>query len=180
MLESFRSRLTLLPLALLFGALAACSSSPASKSWLDTVSPYRFDRVQGNVITREQVAALKTGMPRGTVKDILGTPLLASVFHADRWDYVFTYKRQGTEPQSRHVTVFFQGNNLERFEADDLPTEAEFVATLKSMPKIETLPAMSASEESLQKFPPATPSVTVPPAAVIAPSDYPPLEPVAK
>jgi outer membrane protein assembly factor BamE len=119
-------------------------------------------------------------MPRSTVKEILGTPLLASLFHADRWDYVFTYKRQGAESQSRHVTVFFQGNNLERFEADDMPTEAEFVASLKSMSKIETLPAMSASEESLQKFPPAPTSVTVPPAAVIAPSDYPPLEPITK
>jgi outer membrane protein assembly factor BamE len=180
MLESFRLRLTLLPLALLMGGLTACSSVPASKSWLETVSPYRFDRVQGNVITREQVSALKTGMPRNTVKDILGTPLLASLFHADRWDYVFTYKRQGAESQSRHVTVFFKANNLERFEADDLPTEAEFVATLKSMTKIDKLPAMSATEESLQKFPPATPQVSVAPAAVNAPTDYPPLEPVAK
>ena len=180
MLESFCLRLTLLPLALLMGGLTACSSVTAPKSWLETVSPYRFDRVQGNVITREQVSALKTGMPRNTVKDILGTPLLASLFHADRWDYVFTYKRQGAESQSRHVTVFFQGNNLERFEADDLPTEAEFVATLKSMSKIEKLPAMSASEESLQKFPPATPAVPLAPAAIKAPSDYPPLEPVAK
>ncbi len=170
----------LLPLALLIGSLTACSSAPASKSWLDTVSPYRFDRVQGNVITREQLAALKTGMPRNTVKDILGTPLLASLFHDDRWDYVFTFRRQGAASQSRHVTVFFKGNNLDRFEADDLPTEAEFVATLKSMSKIEKLPAMSATEESLQKFPAATPPVPVAPAATQAPSDYPPLEPAAK
>jgi outer membrane protein assembly factor BamE len=172
--------IVLLPLALLIGGLTGCSSAPESKSWLDTISPYRFDRVQGNVITREQLAALKTGMPRSTVKDILGTPLLASLFHTDRWDYVFTYKRQGAESQSRHVAVFFKGNNLDRFEADDLPTEAEFVATLKSMTKIEKSPAMSASEESLQKFPPATPAVPVVPAAVKAPSDYPPLEPVTK
>ena len=180
MLESLRSRLTLLPLVLLMSGLTACSSTPASKSWLDTISPYRFDRVQGNVITREQVAALQIGMPRSTVKDILGTPLLASLFHADQWDYVFTFRRQGAESQSRHVTVFFKGNNLDRFEADDLPTEAEFVATLKSMAKFEKLPAMSASEESLQKFPPATSTAPVAPAAVKAPSDYPPLEPLAK
>lgn len=180
MLDSFRLRLTLLPLALLFCSLTACSSAPASKSWLDVVSPYRFDRVQGNVITREQVMALKAGMPRNTVKDILGTPLLASVFHADRWDYVFTFRRQGAESQSRHVAVFFKGDILDRYEADDLPTEAEFVATLKSMPKIENLPAMAASEESLQKFPPATKPAPVAPAAIKAPSDYPPLEPVAK
>jgi len=180
MLDSICLRLTLLSMALLIGSLTGCSSTPSSKSLLDTVSPYRFDRVQGNVITREQVAALKTGMPRNTVKDILGTPLLASLFHEDRWDYVFTYKRQGAQSQSRHVTVFFKGNNLDRFEADDLPTEAEFVATLKGMAKIEKLPAMSASEESLQKFPPATPAVPLAPAAAKAPSDYPPLESVAK
>jgi outer membrane protein assembly factor BamE len=180
MLESLRSRLTLLPLVLLMGGLTACSSTPVSKSWLETISPYRFDRVQGNVITREQVSALQIGMPRSMVKDILGTPLLASLFHADRWDYVFTFRRQGAESQSRHVAVFFKGNNLDRFEADDLPTEAEFVATLKSMTNIEKLPAMTASEESLQKFPPANPTVPVAPAAVKAPSDYPPLEPLAK
>jgi outer membrane protein assembly factor BamE len=179
MLESSRLRLTLL--ALLFGSLTACSSAPSSKSWVDTVSPYRFDRVQGNVVTREQVAALKTGMPRSMVKDILGTPLLTSVFHADRWDYVFTFRRQGAEPQSRHVAVFFQGDVLDRFEADELPTEAEFVATLKSMPNLHKLPAMEASPESLQKFPPAAakPAPIATPAA-LAPSDYPPLEPIAK
>lgn len=180
MLESSCLRLTLLPLVLLMGGLTACSSTPASKSWMDTISPYRFDRVQGNVITREQVSALKPGMPRNTVKDILGTPLLASLFHADRWDYVFTYSRQGAESQSRHVTVFFKGNNLDRFEADDLPTEAEFVATLKSMTKIEKLPVMSASEESLKKFPPPTSIAPQSPETFKAPSDYPPLEPAAK
>jgi outer membrane protein assembly factor BamE len=180
MLDSPCLRLTLLPLVLLLGSLTACSSAPASKSWVDTVSPYRFDRVQGNVVTREQVAALKTGMPRSVVKDILGTPLLTSVFHADRWDYVFTFRRQGAESQSRHVTVFFKGDVLDRFEADELPSEAEFVATLKSLPHLERLPTMEASPESLQKFPPAAKPTPVALPAALAPSDYPPLEPVAK
>lgn len=180
MLDPFRLRLTLLPLALLMLGLAACSSTPSSKRWLDTVSPYRFDRVQGNVITREQVAALKVGMPRAVVKDILGTPLLTSVFHADRWDYVFTFRRQGAESQTRRVTLFFTGDALERFEADELPTEAEFVATLKSMPTQGKLPPMEASKESLLKFPPAAPVAPAAPAAIRAPSDYPPLEPQTK
>ena len=180
MLDSPRLRLTLLPLTLLFGSLAACSSAPASKSWLDTVSPYRFDRVQGNVVTREQVSALKPGMQRNLVKDILGTPLLTSVFHADRWDYVFTLSRQGATPQARRVTLFFKGDVLDRFEADELPTEAEFVATLKSMSTIDKLPPMEASEEKLQKFPPAAKLAPVVAPAGRAPSDYPPLEPVAQ
>ena len=177
MLATPRLRLSLLPLALLMAGLSACSSAPASKSWLDTISPYRIDRVQGNVITREQVAALKTGMPRAVVKDILGTPLLSSVFHADRWDYVFTFRRQGVASQERRVTLFFKGDVLDRFEADDLPSEAEFVATLKSMPTEGKLPVMEASKESLAKFPAAAKPAVVAPAAIKPSTDYPPLEP---
>lgn len=167
-------------LTLCFGGLTACSSTPSAKSWVDVISPYRIDRVQGNVVTREQLNALQTGMPKSLVQDILGTPLLTSLFHADRWDYIFTFSRQGAEPQSRRVTLFFKGDNLERYEADDLPSEAEFVATLKSLPTDGKLPPMEASSESLEKFPPpaAKPETNAPVAPV--PSTYPPLEPSAK
>jgi outer membrane protein assembly factor BamE len=47
--------------------------------------------VQGNFVSREQVEFLKPGMTRQQVRDVLGTPLVASLFHADRWDYVFTW-----------------------------------------------------------------------------------------
>jgi outer membrane protein assembly factor BamE len=180
MLDFFRLRLILLPLAVMVVGLAGCSSTPASKSWLDVISPYRFDRVQGNVITREQFNALKAGMPRAVVKDIMGTPLLTSVFHADRWDYVFTFRRQGADSQSRRVTLFFKGDTLERFESDDLPTEAEFVATLKSMPTEGKLPPMEASKESLDKFPPAAMPAPAAPTAGRPSADYPPLEPQSK
>jgi outer membrane protein assembly factor BamE len=180
MLDSYRLRPTFLLPALLLLGLTACSSTPTSKSLLDVVSPYRFDRVQGNVITREQVAVLQAGMSRNQVKEVLGTPLLASVFHADRWDYVFTFRRQGAEPQSRRVTVFFKGDTLERFDADDLPTEAEFVATLKSIPTQGKLPAMEATAESLEKFPAATPASVAPTTAAKPDTNYPPLEPLGK
>lgn len=143
------------------------------------VSPYKIDVVQGNVVTREQLAVIKTGMPRAVVRDVLGTPLLASVFHADRWDYVFTLKRQGAEPQSRRVTVFFKNDLLERIEADELPSETEFVATLKPSPPNAAVPVLEASEESLRKFPPASP-VAKPLPAVTPPASYPPLEPAGK
>jgi outer membrane protein assembly factor BamE len=47
-----------------------------------------------------------------------------SLFHSDRWDYVFTFQRKGEEPQQRKVTVFFKDAGLERFEGDTLPSEA--------------------------------------------------------
>lgn len=106
--------------------LAGCGSVQSVTSTLPSVeslaTPYRIDIVQGNFVSREQAAALAPGMPRAQVRDMLGTPLLASAFHADRWDYAFTFSRPGLAPQKRKLTVFFKGDVLERVESDELPT----------------------------------------------------------
>lgn len=173
-----RSRkLTLVALACAgIAGLVGCSSfNGATTRIAGIVSPYRVDIVQGNVVTSEQLALVKPGMLRAQVRDVLGTALMASVFHADRWDYVFTLKQQGVPSQSRKVTIFFKGDVVDRIEAEPLPTEAEFVATLKSPSLPGSIPNLEASEESLRKFPPPKPGV-IPPAPTIAPVDYPPLE----
>ncbi|MDO8286353.1 MAG: outer membrane protein assembly factor BamE [Rhodoferax sp.] len=163
--------------ALAFVGLAGCSSfDGASNRVAGIISPYRIDVVQGNVVTREQLAILKPGMQRGQVRDILGTALLTSVFHADRWDYVFTLKQQGAQPQSRKVTVFFKNDVLERTEADGLPSEAEFVATLKSPSLPGSVPVMEASEETLKKFPLPSKPANASAAVATTSTDYPPLE----
>jgi outer membrane protein assembly factor BamE len=158
-----------LGLALLWGTvlltLSACSF----------LTPYRVPVVQGNVVTREQVAVLRPGMSRIQVRDILGTPLLTSVFHGDRWDYVFTLKQQGQEPQARRVTVYFKGDTLERFEADPLPSETEFVSTLGRQDKPK-LPLLEATPEALKDFPAPAPAPEPKPLPPL-PVTYPPLEP---
>jgi outer membrane protein assembly factor BamE len=137
--------------------------------------------VQGNFVSREQVEAIKPGMSRQQVRDILGTPLVSSVFHADRWDYVFTLKRQGVEPQQRKLTVFFKGNMLDRFEGDEMPTEAEFVATLDNKRKQAKVPQLEATEESLKQFSPGPAAAPPAAAAETAPAaSYPPLEAPAR
>jgi len=150
----------------------------------EVVKPYQIDRVQGNVVTREQVAVLKPGMPKRLVQEILGTPLLTSVFHADRWDYVFSLRRQGAEPQMRRVSVFFKDDVLTRFDADELPSEAEFVASLKSLQALEKLPEMQATPEVLEKFSSsakaAKPATVATPDTATSPASYPPLEPASR
>lgn len=160
---------------LLVGLTACGSLDRASKSAIGLVTPYKIDIVQGNFVSREQVAALKQGMSRVQVRDILGTPLLTSIFHADRWDYVFTFNRQGVEPQASRVTVFFQGDVLSKVEADALPSEAEFVASLDSGRKTGKVPVLEMSPESLAATaaaPQAAPAKALPP----LPASYPPLE----
>ncbi|MEO7108556.1 MAG: outer membrane protein assembly factor BamE [Rhodoferax sp.] len=170
-------KLTLVVLACAgIASLAGCGSfNGATKSIAGIVSPYRVDIVQGNVVTSEQLALVKPGMLRAQVRDVLGTALLVSIFHADRWDYVFTLKQQGVMSQSRKVTIFFKGDVVDRIEADPLPSEAEFVATLKSPSLPGSIPNLEASEESLKKFPPPKPvaAIAVP---MAAPVEYPPLE----
>ena len=158
-------------------ALVACGGlNSASSRVASIVTPYKMDIVQGNFVSKEQAAALQPGMSRPQVRDLLGSPLLVSMFHTDRWDYVFTFKRQGLEPQARKVTVFFEGDVLERFEAGELPTEAEFVASLDSGRRSGKVPVLEASEENLAKFAPAA-AVAEPKPLPPLRDSYPPLEP---
>ena len=162
-----RSVLVLTCFAAVLG-LAACSSTAI----------YKPEVVQGNFVSREQVQALRAGMPRQAVRDVLGTPLVTSLFHADRWDYAFTIRRQGAEPQQRRFSVFFKGDVLERIEGDPLPTEAEFAAKLDTRRPVTKLPEFKASEADLAKFPakPAQSSGAAQSSAPAAPVSYPPLE----
>jgi outer membrane protein assembly factor BamE len=87
--------------------------------------------VQGNVITSEQAAAIRPGLTRVQVRDVLGSPLLADPFHANRWDYVFTIRRQGAEPQLRRVVVVFKDDKLDSMDTGGpLPAEREFIGSI--------------------------------------------------
>ncbi len=106
----------------LFIILSACESA---RSWAPTfIQPYRPDVPQGNIVTREMVEQLHPGITRDQVRFLLGTPLVASMFHLDRWDYVYHLKRgKGAEVQTRRLTVYFKDGRLERYSTDEMPPE---------------------------------------------------------
>ena len=156
--------------------LSGCNSLQSSENFLGFITPYRVEVVQGNVLTKEQVALVKPGQTRAQVRDVLGSPLLTDTFHADRWDYVFTIRRPGTEPQQRKVVVLFDGEKLKSISAQDLPSEREFVASIDSV-KTGKVPPLTLSPEEIK----ALPVPPKPEAAASAPEGpqrtYPPLEP---
>jgi outer membrane protein assembly factor BamE len=171
--------------AIACAVLAGCGSNSTLSGATDRVTtmfrPYRIEVVQGNFVSSEQVAALQRGMTRSQVKEVLGTPLMTDVFHSDRWDYVFTLKRQGVEPQSRKLTLRFQGDQLDKWEGDAMPSEAEFVAQLDNHSKAGAkVPLLEVPEEVLKEFnlknPPAPRTATPVAAAGPATAAYPPLE----
>ena len=87
---------------------------------------YKLPTRQGNVLDQKDLDKVQIGMNREQVRFLLGTPMLASMFHQDRWDYVYYLKRgKGAEMQSRKLVVYFKDNRLERFDADTMPPETQ-------------------------------------------------------
>lgn len=173
-----RSRAALTLTLAIAAALAGCNSiDGAAHRVANVITPYKMDVVQGNFVSKEQVQALQPGMSRQQIRDILGTPLMTSVFHGDRWEYVFTIKRPGVESQARKLTVYFNGDSFARAEGDEMPSEAEFVASLKGMKGTPKIPPLEATESQLAKFPArnntqAEQAANLPAAA----ASYPPLD----
>ncbi len=161
-------------------AISGCAAVVNKDKVLGFVTPYKVEVVQGNVVTSEQAAMIKPGLTRAQVRDILGSPLLMDVFHADRWDYIFTIRRQGAEPQRRQVTVYFEGDALKSINAPDLPAEREFVASIDTFKAPRKTPVLSLSEEQLNRLPApkALPAAGAASAAAVAEPtrSYPPLE----
>ena len=162
-------------IVLIGAGMAGCAGTGSRLAGM--VTPYKVDVVQGNFISREQVQMLQPGMGRQQVREILGTPLMVSVFHSDRWEYVFTLKRPDVEVQTRKLTVFFKDNVMERVEGDEMPTEAEFVASLSTKVSKPKVPQLEATEAQLARFPKAEPAAESDAAPALPPTtSYPPLE----
>ena len=174
-----------LSLALAAAALSGCQYLPSQPTpdwstdrFLGVVTPYKVEVVQGNVITSEQAAAVKPGMNRAQVRDVLGSPLVADVFHVDRWDYVFTIRRQGAEPQSRRVVVRFEGDLFKSIDTGGaLPTEREFVASIDTFKTSRNAPPLELTPEQLKALPAPAKPATVEVEPVGPTRAYPPLEP---
>jgi outer membrane protein assembly factor BamE len=73
---------------------------------------HRVDVQQGNVVDEAMLKQLHTGMNRRQVKFVLGTPLLEDPFHANRWDYIYMYSKDGVLKDKRHLTLFFSDDKL--------------------------------------------------------------------
>lgn len=96
--------------------------------FLEWLSPYRPDVQQGNFISKEMMADIRTGLSKEQVKFILGTPLLTDIFHASRWDYPFNLEKSNGEITTSIVSIFFDNNGkVSRFEGGNLPAEKDYL-----------------------------------------------------
>lgn len=88
------------------------------------LTAHKIEMQQGNYVDREMIGRLKPEMTRSQVRFILGTPLVADVFHPDRWDYIYLTGEAGDVSRQRGITVVFDGDTLKRIEGDLNPGES--------------------------------------------------------
>ncbi len=101
--------------------LAGCAEDPIINR-LPFV--YRIDVQQGNVITREMVNQLRIGMNKRQAQFVLGAPMLNDPFHANRWDYYYSYDpgSDGKNPaEQQRVTLIFEADKLTDISGTMLP-----------------------------------------------------------
>ena len=104
--------------------IAGCGSS------MPTITPYKMDIQQGNVVTSEMLLKLRPGMTKSQVQYIMGTPLLVDSFHSDRWDYFYQFRKQGKVINQHRVILDFEGELLARVRGDVVPKGVDIDALM--------------------------------------------------
>ena len=106
---------SLVAAALVCASLGACQKVPM----LPGLQPYRMDIQQGNRLEADAVEQVEVGMPQSAVQFLLGTPMLADPFHADRWDYPYYLRRgRSSEAERSWLSVYFENGRVTRIERD--------------------------------------------------------------
>lgn len=89
---------------------------------------FRMSVQQGNMLDLDNLDQVREGMTRSQVQFLLGTPLIADPFHADRWDYTYFFREGRRRDITRYwVTIHFENDRVARIETKiaprNVPTE---------------------------------------------------------
>lgn len=113
---------------------------------------------QGNVLDSDDIEQLEIGMNKRQVLFLLGSPAVENPFHADRWDYINSFARRGTNPEMRRLTVEFENDQVTRFYGNylDLLEDAQRTEeTIEEALEEPELPPEEPDENPVFPEPPA-------------------------
>ena len=82
------------------GVISSCSS----------LAPFKVAILQGNIIEDKDVEQLAKGLTKDQVQYLLGTPLLNSPIHQNRWDYFYSVKVGETVIGEKKLSLSFDTN----------------------------------------------------------------------
>jgi len=101
---------------------------------------YRPDIQQGNVIDQEMINKLKPGMSKRQVTYLLGTPGVVDSFHQNRWDYIYTLKKNNKDIEQRDLALYFEDDRLTKIEGDYRPMMTDEIAEANKKETVVDVP----------------------------------------
>lgn len=81
---------------------------------------YKLDIEQGNKLSLESVRQIKIGMTQDEVQQLLGTPVLNSIFRKDRLYYIYYHKPAYGCLVKHHLIIHFQDGVVSQFSENYL------------------------------------------------------------
>lgn len=149
--------------------LASCSGVTAPT--LPSITPYKIEIRQGNLVTQDMREKIKIGMTDLQVRAALGTPLIVDPFHANRWDYQYRYEQEGKLIRQQRLTLYFEKDRLARIDEHDMPPETQVPQATQTSnledvaPAVPELAVTMAESESPAEPQVIAPNVEIPPVA---------------
>ena len=88
---------------------------------------YTLEIQQGNMVDQIMIDQLRPNMTKRQVLYIMGSPMLADMFHERRWDYLFSDQKDGGDRVQKRISLFFNGDTLMGVQGDFHPSAVPVV-----------------------------------------------------
>ena len=82
--------------------------------------PYRAPIQQGNVIEADRAGMIREGLTKEQVANLAGSPVTSSLFHSNRWDYIYRLDQRTKPVQQKRVSIWFANDIAVKVEHSDI------------------------------------------------------------
>jgi len=99
---------------------------------------YKLEVQQGNIVDQSMIDQLRPNMSKRQVLYIMGSPMMADVFHPGRWDYIYSDQPSGEDRVQKRISLYFENDQIVGIQGDFRPG---------------SVPVLKASEETTVDIP---------------------------
>jgi len=121
------------------------------------ISPvvYESEIHQGSVLRKEKFDLIKKGMTKSQVESLIGSPSIIDIFHSNQWEYIHHSFIKKDQILSFRVTLFFNGEVLDKLEVtkvEDLTKVQDYNLSMHTIKKANEISDSKEDEDLWYKF----------------------------